>query len=242
MKRPIQLLLSKAPNPYRALERRIGYRFRNRALLEEALTHRSYRFENPGVTVDNQRLEFLGDAVLGLLTAAGLFARFPDKNEGRLTELRSRLTSGKALAAYANEVGMGQYLRIGKGEERSGGRTRMSTLADAFEALIGAAYVDGGARACRKIFDTLFGPALANLTDQAWLDNPKGKLQEYCQRRWKINPHYRTIRREGPPHATVFTAEVTVPGGISVIGRGVNKQEAETEAAAAALRKLGITF
>jgi ribonuclease-3 len=240
MRRRIRILLGVEKSPYAELERRMGYHFRRLDWLEQALTHRSFRFERPGVTADNQRLEFLGDAVLGLLTAAHLFHEFADQDEGGLTELRSRVTSGKALTRCARELKLGLHLRIGKGEEKSGGRHRASNLADALEAIMGAAYLDGGWVACEKIFAAVFAPLIAALGQDVWAENPKGQLQEYCQRRWRAGPQYRTVRREGPAHAAVFTAEVTQGGNVYGVGRGSNKQEAETQAAVDALRRLHV--
>jgi ribonuclease III len=238
MRKRLARLFSGAPDPLRDLEKRIGYRFRDRALLEAALTHRSFRFENAGVRVDNQRLEFLGDAVLGLLTAAHFYATHEDKDEGGLTALRSQLTSGRSLGHIGREIALGEHLRIGKGEERSGGRHRPSNLTDALEALVGAAYLDGGIRACAKMFDALFLPITRTMDQDVWASNPKGKLQELCQRRWRSGPRYRTLRCEGPAHAAMFTAEVTAENGARGTGTGSNKQEAETRAAADLLKHL----
>jgi ribonuclease-3 len=225
-------------NPYRDLERRIGYRFKNRSLLRRALLHRSYRFEQPEVAADNQRLEFLGDAVLGMAAAAYLFNAYESKLEGEMTALRSRVSSGKALAAIGREIDLGKYLEIGKGEERSGGRTRASNLADAVEAVIGAAWLDGGNRATDKIFRTLFQPRIEALSGDVWAGNPKGRLQELTQAEWKKSPSYRVINTDGPPHAAVFDVEVTLPDGITATGRARSKQAAEAAAARAALGRL----
>ena len=231
-------MVSRKKNPYSRLEKAIGYRFRKRSLLDTALIHRSFRFENGQVTSDNQRLEFLGDAVLGFITAAHVYERFVGRDEGFLTSLRSRITSGKALAKTARDICLGEYVKIGKGEERSGGRKRPSNLADALEAVVGAAFLDGGMKAAQKILKKLFVPQLDGLSDDVWAENPKGRLQEYSQRTWKKSPRYRVIRKVGPPHATVFTAKVTLGGGIEGTGRGRNKQDAETKAAVDALSKL----
>jgi len=226
------------PNPYRELERRIGYRFRNRVLLETALLHRSFRFEHPGQSVDNQRLEFLGDAVLGLATAAYLFNTDAEKLEGEMTSIRSRVTSGKALAKTARDIELGEFLQMGKGEENSGGRKRTSNLADALEAVIGAAWLDGGQRATDKIFKTLFQPQIESLSGNIWEGNPKGQLQEYTQAQWKASPEYRVISMDGPQHATVFDVEVRLPNGQVATGRALSKQTAEAHAARAALAAL----
>ena len=225
-------------NPYRELERRIGYRFRDKSLLETALLHRSFRFENPAQNRDNQRLEFLGDAVLGMAAAAYLFDVYADKLEGEMTSLRSRVTSGKALANTACTIELGDFLKMGKGEERSGGRKRASNLADALEAVIGAAWVDGGLRATDKIFKMLFQPQIEMLSENVWEGNPKGQLQELTQARWKASPQYRITGTEGPPHAAIFDVEVQLPDGVVAAGRARSKQAAEAAAAEAALESL----
>jgi ribonuclease-3 len=228
----------RTPNPYLDLEKRIGYRFRNRALLEEALTHRSYRFENPDIEADNQRLEFLGDAVLGAVASAYLFSRHPTDDEGALTERRSRLTSGKALAETARRLLLGEFLRVGKGEDRSGGRQRPTNLADALESVIGAAFVDGGTRAVERIFAAVFAEEDGSEAVATGHTNPKGALQMASQQRWKVGPTYRVVDAHGPPHATLFTVEVTLASGATARGTGWNKQDAERHAAMEALRDL----
>ena len=225
----------------RELEKKLGYRFRRYAWLLAALTHRSYRYEVSDVDVDNQRLEFLGDAVLGFLVAQYLFERYADRDEGFLTSLRSQAASGKALARIARDIELGRHVRMGKGEEASGGRKRRSTLADTLEALIGAAYQDGGLKAAQKILRTLFVPVLEDLSGDVFAHNQKGRLQEYAQRIWKAGPGYRLLRREGPAHASVFTVEVVLPDGRTALGQGTNKRQAEMRAAAAMLDQLGGT-
>lgn len=227
-------------NPYAALERKIGYRFRRKHLLERALVHRSFRFESQDVTVDNQRLEFLGDAVLGFVAAAHLHDRFEDSDEGVLTAFRSQITSGKALASIASDIELGEHVRVGKGEERSGGRHRPSNLADCIEAVIGAAYIDGGIKAAQKIFKKLFIPCIEGLSGDVWEGNPKGKLQEYSQRTWRAGPRYRVRNTAGPAHATTFTVEVTLHDGTCAVGSGQSKQQAERQAARNALHKLRV--
>lgn len=230
------MLFGRGKGPHAELEKAIGYRFRKQGYLNEALMHRSFRFENSQVGCDNQRLEFLGDAVLGMLAAACIYKRFDGCDEGTLTALRSQVTSGTALAECARALRLGEFLQMGKGEERSGGRTRANILGDALEAVIGAAYMDGGMKACEKIFDKVMIPRIAELNGDVWDTNPKGHLQELAQRRWRISPHYRTVCQEGPAHAAVFTAEVSVRGNVLGQGRGPSKQEAEKQAALIALR------
>lgn len=225
------------PNPYRDLERVLGYKFRNRAMLETAFLHRSYRFEKGAdAGRDNQRLEFLGDAVLGLVAADFLFEAFPDKDEGFLTSARSQLTSGLALARIAKRMDLGARLLLGKGEEQTGGRHRPSNLADTLEAILGAAYLDGGTKAAAAIFRHLFVPHLEQTGETEV--NPKGRLQQVCQQRWKTAPVYDVLAEEGPRHAREY--QVRVRAGEMELGRGsgASKRAAETAAARAALLRI----
>ncbi len=223
-----------------AVEKRIGYRFKKRELLEEALTHRSSRFENDDVEEDNERLEFLGDSVLGVMVSAHLFREYADSREGVLTSMRSQIASGRTLAKIARDAGLGEYLRLGKGEEDSGGRKRSSLLANALEALIGAAYMDGGLKAAEKLFATVILPRFDELKPDIWADNPKGKLQEYAQRKWRKGPEYSIVSREGPAHKVVFHVKLLLADGTTLTARGGNKRDAEVKAATMALRKLRI--
>lgn len=229
------IMLGKTKDPLKKLQKRLGYKFRDINLLKMALTHRSCRFENKDVNVDNQRLEFLGDAVLGFMTAAYLYEENKNDAEGVLTTLRSRVTSGKALAALATDIGVGEYIMVGKGEERSGGRTRPSSLTDALEAIFGAVYIDGGLKGFKKVFDNFFPDLINNLDGNLWAANPKGELQEYSQAQWKRSPIYHLVDESGPAHASLFTVEVEVNGKRIGHGIGGSKQEAERKAAAMAL-------
>lgn len=224
-------------SPYKTLEKAIGYKFRRRKRLEQALTHPSYRHELDPTQPDNQRLEFLGDAALGLVSAAMLYDAYPDAPEGELTRLRSLLTSTKALAQVANRVGLGLFLRLGKGELLSGGRDRPSMLADALEAVIGAAFLDGGWKAVQRIGKALFHPELHDLRRIAWSDNPKGELQEWAQARSAGNPRYVVLKEEGPPHQRRYTVEVRIGGQAAGTGHGPNKRDAESQAALDAISK-----
>jgi len=232
------LLSLRKPNPYRELEKRLGYKFGDRSLLDMALLHRSYRFEARDVETDNQRLEFLGDSVVGFLVAAHLYRMHAGVDEGTLTELRSRVTSGKALAGVAREIGLGDYVRLGKGEEQAGGRFRETLLADGMEAVIGAAYLDGGVKAAEKIVVKLLLPLSQSTPVEDWEDNPKGKLQEISQRLYGHGPEYRCVSEEGPPHQKNFVIEALVGGALLGEGRGSSKRVAETAAAHAAVMKL----
>ena len=224
-------------NPYKELEKALGYHFRRRARLELALTHPSFRHEAPNVTTDNQRLEFLGDAVLGMVVADYLVATRHDHHEGDLTRLRSQIANTQALARIAKDIGVGAVLRFGRGEAQNGGAQRKSNLADALEAILGAAYVDGGLKAVQKIFRKLFVPLLEQSETETG-ENPKGTLQELCQKLWKINPEYRVTSEEGPAHARTYTVEAMVCGKVYGAGHGPSKRDAESVAARAALNCL----
>ena len=198
-------------NPYRQLERMLGYGFRRRSRLELALTHRSFRYESPDLQADNQRLEFLGDAVLGLVCGGYLYDHFPDFQEGDLTRIRSALTNTRTLADIAHRINLGTYLRLGRGELQTGGQYRESNLSDALESVLGAAYIDGGLRAVQKIFRKIFVPEAEAAVRDRWQDNPKGALQEYCQRHWKASPQRMAtaVARRWPIGGKVFTRAST---------------------------------
>ncbi len=222
-----------------ALERTLGYRFHDVSLLESALVHTSYKFEHQSVKTDNQRLEFLGDAVLGLLAADYLYNNCEEIDEGRLTILRSQVASGKALSAIALEIGLDKYLRLGKGEERSGGRTRPGNLEDAMEAIFGAAWEDGGLRAVAGIFETVVRPRL-DMADarriggeSIWAGNPKGHLQSIVQARFHCNVIYNLLESGGTGHAPTFLIEARVDceNGPSASAVGPSKRKAEAAAA-----------
>ena len=222
---------------YRAIEKKLGYRFRRRSRLDAALTHPSFRHETKDVEEDNQRLEFLGDAALGLVAAADLYRTHRDEDEGGLTDLRSRLVSRDALARLGRELDLGPHLRLGRGEELSGGRERDSTLGDAVEAVIGAVYLDGGIKGVEKVYRKQWAD-LRETDTPTPLENPKGRLQELCQQRWKENPAYRITQEQGPSHNRIYTATVSIRRQHYGTGQGPNKRAAESNAAEAALKKL----
>jgi len=221
----------------KSLEKRICYKFRNSLLLAEALTHPSLAYETQKPHFDNQRLEFLGDAVLQLVLTDALYELFPKFAEGRLTKLRSRLVSRKALERYAIDYKLGKYLMIGKGEEASGGRDRASTLADAFEALIGAIYLDGSIVAARAFVLRACENDLAHVAETPTEINPKGELQEILQGLSTRSPSYRIVSQEGPDHCRIFEANVEWGGQMLGSGSGQSKKEAESVAAIDALAK-----
>ena len=227
------------------LEEQIGYKFRNSLLLAEALTHPSLGHETQQVHFDNQRLEYLGDAVLQLLFSEHLYRRFTDAPEGQLTKLRARLVSGETLAVYARRIQLGEHLMMGRGDESNGGRQRTSTLADAFEALVGAMYLDGGLGASRSFVLSQAREQLAAVHHQPPIEvNPKGRLQEILQAlpprtpdlAAPRNPTYSILSQNGPDHARVFTACVLWNGQTLGQGDGGSKQQAESAAAIDALR------
>lgn len=222
----------------RKLEGYLGYQFYNKKLLATALTHPSYRYEKTDVKEDNQRLEFLGDAALGLIAASYLFTTFPHLPEGELTRLRSQLANKNMLGKIAAQIDLGQFIQLGQGEKRSGGSRRLSTLADTMEAIIGAAYLDNGMMAVQTIFHILFIPMFQSLYKEGSEDNPKGTLQEIMQKDRKTSPTYQLISEEGPAHARKFIVEVAVEGQTLARGEGPNKKAAEREAAERAMAHL----
>lgn len=217
------------------LEERIDYKFRNALLLAEALTHPSVAHETQQYHFDNQRLEFLGDAVLQLVISGYLFQHFGTAPEGQLTKLRSRLVSRDALKNHALKLDLGRYLMLGRGEEASGGRNRDSTLADGFEALIGAIYLDGGLDVARKFVLSQAQETLAQIEEEPVDINPKGQLQELLQGISPVSPVYETVAQSGPEHEKTFVVQVTWEGKVLGKGSGRSKKQAETVAAMEAL-------
>ncbi len=220
-----------------SLEDKIGYKFTNSLLIAEAMTHPSLAYETRKPHFDNQRLEFLGDAVIQLILTNELYLHFPDFGEGKLTKLRSRLVSRTALKRYAKSIDLGQHLLLGKGEETSGGRARPSNLADAFESLFGAIYLDGGYEVARDCLLSKFSSFIKEITDQPDEVNPKGQLQEILQAISTNSPSYRIVSQEGPDHQKSFVAEVVWQGKVLGKGSGNSKKVAEIGAAADAMQK-----
>lgn len=219
------------------LEERIRYKFRNSLLLAEALTHPSLGYETQRHHFDNQRLEFLGDAVLQLVFTEHLFNLFPNFSEGQLTKMRSRLVSREGLKVHAISIGLGHFLMMGKGEESSGGRVRASALADAFEALVGAMYLDGGYEAVSRFLLEEAQPDIENLRLEPMDVNPKGKLQEILQSMAPQSPKYSIAAQVGPEHSKEFTAVVTWQGNELGRGQGPSKKEAHIAAALDSLQR-----
>lgn len=217
------------------LEERIGYKFRNSLLLAEALTHSSISLERKDYPFDNQRLEFLGDAVLQLVITEELFSRFPDFTEGQLTKIRTRLVSRAALKEHARHLRLGEHLMMGRGEEASGGRERPSTLGDSFEALVGGIYLDGGLRAAKQFILRVAAENLTAVTAEPEEINPKGKLQELLQAVAPSSPLYELLEESGPEHLKYFRCRVVWEGINLGEGSGHSKKEAEVAAANEAL-------
>jgi ribonuclease-3 len=213
------------------LEARIQYKFRNSLYLAEALTHPSLGHETQRHHFDNQRLEFLGDAVLQLIFTEHLFQRFPSFSEGQLTKMRSRLVSREGLKVHALAIGLGEYLMMGRGEESSGGRVRASALADAFEALIGAMFLDSDLETVRAFVLREAEPDIQNLLHEPVSVNPKGRLQEMLQALSPRSPVYSIVSQSGPEHQKHFDAVVHWLG--HELGRGTGKSKKEAEVAAA---------
>lgn len=231
---------SSESNPSRSpIEHSLRYTFRDSSLLRTALTHPSFAAEaGSGSGSDNQRLEFLGDAVLGLIAAEWLMEHRPGWKEGQLTQVRSRLTNAGTLAGAARRIHLGDELRLGRGEEASGGRDRDAALADALEALLGAVWLDGGPDALRRIFPDLLGPDIDMALAVGGEDNPKGELQERLQAAGHGLPRYELVREEGPSHRRCFTVRVCCAQTVLGEGRGNSKRDAETIAAREALTRL----
>jgi len=219
-----------------AFSERIGFAFRDPSLLEEALTHSSFANENPGsVTAENERLEYLGDAVLGFLVAEWLFRRYPDVSEGDLTSLRIFVVRSESLARLGSAWSIGQFLRMGRGEEASGGRLREANLCAAVEAFFGALYLDRGIEPTRQLVRQHLESLAVEIEEQRSIKNAKTYLQEQTQSDLGITPRYQIVDERGPDHERVFVAQVLVGEQIWGEGTGRSKRAAEQAAARAAI-------
>jgi len=227
------------PSPYTILEDKLVYVFRDAALVETALTHRSWMNESEDTRrTDNERLEFLGDAVLSLVTSDLLMKRFPEQPEGELSKARASIVNEAGLARIADSLGLGQWIFLGKGEEQAGGRQKRSLLANTFEALIGAIYLDGGFGAAFSVAERLMEPIIAEVPSAANKDF-KSRLQELAQATLQVAPSYTVLSERGPDHAKTF--EVAILIGEKEYGRafGRSKKEAQQNAAELALAAMG---
>jgi len=220
------------------LFRTISYRFRNMVLIRQALTHRSFFSGETEGGETNERLEFLGDAVLGLVVTDELYHRFPHKNEGELTKIKAYLVSREMLAKGAKEIDLGKYILLGHGEEISGGRHRKSILSNAYEALLGAIYLDGGLQKIRSFICKHILKDVDNLISGRFDHNYKSQLLEYIQGKGGESPEYIVVEEKGPDHEKEFTVEVRVNGKVLGKGKGYNKKSAEQQAAHEAMKNL----
>jgi len=233
--------------PTAPLEAAIGHEFQRRELLERALTHSSHARESEG-TADNEQLEFLGDAVLGFVTSQELFSKYPDYQEGALSKLKAHLVSGRHLVRAANDIQLGDYLRLGRGEEKTGGRSKAALLVDALEALLAALYLDAGLDKAREfILRAIVRPELERLAeeqeDDLLLADYKSRLQETLHASGRPEPEYESVKEEGPEHKKVFTVAVAVRSANGAIefkseGQGASKKRAGQAAAQRAIERL----
>ena len=225
----------------RAMAERIGLEFNDWLLLSRALTHRSYLNEHMDALEDNERLEYLGDAVLDFIAAAWLYNRYPEMPEGDLTRMRSSLVQTEQLASFARDIDLGNAMKLGRGEMNSGGAERDALLCDTFEALVGAYFMD-----CNDIkqVEAFVVPFFKKVADQAVqnrkIEDPKGMLQEWVQSQGNLAPRYVIRRTYGPDHSKVFEVDVVVNGNVLASGVGHSKQAATKDAASAGLRILGL--
>lgn len=228
------------PESPASVARRLGVHFKNLSLLTRALTHRSYLNENSNAVEDNERLEFLGDAVLDFVVGAWVYHHCPEMAEGELTRLRSALVRNGQLAVFARDLDLGRGLRMGRGEVASGGRDRDGVLGSAFEALIGALYLDAGLPGVEAFMEPLLDAVRERVLLRAEIYDPKSRFQEWAQSERLGTPRYVTVGSEGPDHAKVFEVEVRIKDQAYGRGTGPSKQIAAEVAAQTALETLGL--
>ena len=223
----------------RRFEQSTGIAFRDKTLLQRALTHRSYVNESRVfLQADNERLEFLGDAVIDFVIGEHLYHRFPEMREGNLTNLRAALVREETLAEFAREIDLGNFIQLGRGEAESGGRERPATLCAVFEAVVGALFLDQGVRAVKQLMFPLVEPVLPDLVEAAAAKDAKSRLQEWSQSEFRETPRYHTIAASGPDHDKTFTVQVYIGDSVWGIGEGHSKQLASQVAAAMALEHI----
>jgi ribonuclease-3 len=221
------------------LQQTIGIRFEDESLLEQALVHRSFLNENPDFALpSNERLEFLGDALLDFMVGEYLYQRFAEMDEGSLTSLRADIIKTSGLAKLAGALDLGRYVYLSRGEDERGGRRRRGLLADVFEALVAAIYLDRGLDTVREMVIPLVEPEVTRIIEGGLKRDFKSRLQEWTQRELGVTPVYRTVKEQGPDHAKEFTVEVLVHDEVYGRGRGTSKQAAEQGAAGEALKIL----
>jgi ribonuclease-3 len=224
---------------YDELEKRLGVELPDRELTRQAMVHTSYLNENPGFApTSNERLEFLGDAIIGAVVADYLYRTFPDLPEGQLTSLRAAVVRARSLAGWARQLHLGELLLLGKGEEAHGGREREGLLAAAFEALLAAVYLQQGFAGAKRVLELFIPSAIESVIRRQAAVDAKSQLQQLCQATMQVTPAYRVLGVSGPPHKPVYTVEVVVGQRVLAQGVGRSKQAAEQAAAAEALRGL----
>lgn len=220
------------------IERRLGVTFKDRGLLRHALIHKSLTNDlGESGLGSNERLEFLGDSVLGMLVSEQLYRAYPDRDEGQLTLLRSALVRASSLAEWARELDLGSFVLVGRGESRAGGRNRDALLSSAFEAVLGAVFVDRGYRAAQSLLLRFLRPELAHVGDRQVVD-AKSRLQQVSQARFAVTPTYEVMDVSGTGHSPIFTVKVRAGGGIEATADGRSKQTAQQSAAAQALAEM----
>jgi ribonuclease-3 len=221
------------------VQNRIDVKFKDKYILDRALTHRSYVNEaSIKKVMDNERLEYLGDSVLGLVVNEYLFKRFEDYPEGDLAKIKSAVVSESTLAKVAREINLGNFLLMGKGEELNGGRDRSSILANSFEAVIGAVYLDRGLKECRNFILALLKKDIERIDGMTYLRDPKTTLQEYVQKKYKERPVYEIVEEKGPDHKKEFVVRLVINGEEVARGSGSSKRKAEMLAAEHILKKI----
>jgi ribonuclease-3 len=221
-----------------SLQKRIKVKFNNKSLLNRALTHRSFVNEAGNPIKDNERLEYLGDSVLALVVNEYLFKTFEDYLEGDLAKIKSAVVSETTLAKVSNEINLGSYILMGRGEEQSGGRVRDSILANTLEALIGALYLDSGLKDCKRFILSLLKNDIERIDRLTYLRDPKTTLQEYVQKKFKERPVYEVIEEKGPDHMKEFTVRLVINGSGVATGTGNSKRKAEMDAARKVLEQM----
>lgn len=228
-------------NKLKALQKHLGFKFKDFAHLKRSLTHRSYANENKmPATEHNERYEFLGDAVLELGISSLLMAHFPTHTEGELSKLRASVVNEVQLAMMARDLDLGDYLYLGKGEDHTGGRDKASLLADAFEAILGAMYLDRGWDKAFAMVKKYYEPVLKAVTKGDYIKDFKTQLQEEAQSRFRAIPKYRLIKESGPDHQKIFEVNLFIDEKLYGVGTGLSKKAAEQEAAKEALTKLQV--
>jgi len=225
--------MSPKPAGKAKLEKILGVKFKNTALLDEALTHKSFAMEQGAKVAFNERLEFLGDSILSAAVAHYLFNRYPDVDEGRLSQLKSMLVSRPSLTVWGRDIEIGRYLRLSEGENATGGRERDSIVGNAMEAILGALYLEAGYDATQRFIDKLLSKRKRLVTA-----DHKSRLQEWAQKKYKIPPNYVVSKSYGPDHAKTFEIDVTIANEVLGSGSGKSKKEAEQAAARDALRHI----